>query len=470
MARSIQQIRDSISGTLRSIDRRIDLKVGPTWDYLLAPVPYELSPIETEIARLFQYYSPNFASVCTPEEARDFSNNFGAGSSVGEYAKATVVFYRNSPPPFGKTYTVPTGTLVLTVDNNVVFSTTQSAEMSGNFASMYYNPTTKRYEIRLPVQAVNAGEKYNIPKDHLKRMQPPIDGFDGVAQITDAEGGSEPETAVNVALRTQDKFKGLDINSVGGIVTQATSINPTQISQVSVVRPTDRVEFRRLTSGPALDLYIRGQTAVPFIEEYLSVGGETVVPIVTNKTVTSITSVTVAGQVLTPRTQWVLRLDDSLEYKLSTEAKSYIQLAFPLDVNVLVEFEGERNYLLDTVQTRFSKEATLFGTDILVRSYVELPLIVSLEVKINSGDPDTIAEFITVLLLSIIEPSYGIPTYITPDMARDQIKSSIPEVESIKFLEFRRQFGSLASVETITPNKSQMPKYNIEASTITVRM
>lgn len=468
MARSIQQIRESISGTLRSIDRRIDLKVGPTWDYLLAPVPYELSPIETEIARLFQYYSPNFASVCTPEEARDFSNNFGAGSSVGEYATATVVFFRNSPPPFGKTYTVPTGTLVMTVDNNVVFSTTQTTDMSGNFASMYYNPSTKRYEIKLPVQAVNAGTKYNIPKDHLKRMQPPIDGFDGVAQITDAEGGSEPETSVDVALRTQDKFKGLDINSIGGVAVQAASINPTQISQVTVVRPTDREEFRRLTAGPALDIYVLGSTTVPFVEEYLSLGGETVVPIITNKTATSITQVTVAGQVLTSD-QWVLRLDDSLEYKLSTEAKSYIQLAFSLDVNVLVEFEGERNYLLDSVQTRFSKEATLFGTDILVRGYVDLPIVVSMEVKINSGDPDTTAEFITVILLSLIEPSYGIPTYITPDMARDQIKASIPQVESIKFLEFRRQYGSLASVETITPNKSQVPKYNTAASTITVR-
>jgi len=468
MARSIQQIRDSISGTLRSIDRRIDLKVGPTWDYLLAPVPYELSPIETEISRLFQYYSPSFASVCTPAEARDFSNNFGSGSSVGEYATSTVVFYRNAPPPFGKTFTVPTGTLVMTVDNNVVFTTTQSSEMSGNFASMYYNPTTRRYEIRLPVQAVNAGTKYNIPKDHLKRMQPPVDGFDGVAQITDAEGGSEPETSVNVALRTQEKFKGLDINSVGGVAVQATSINPTQISQVTVVRPTDRQEFRRLTAGPALDIYILGNTTVPFIEEYLSIGGETVVPIITNKTVTAITSVTVAGQVLTSD-QWVLRLDDSLEYKLSTEAKSYIQLAFSLDVNVLVEFEGERNYLLDTVQTRFSKEATLFGTDILVRSYIDLPLIVSMEVKINSGDPDTTAEFISVILVSLIEPSYGIPAYITPDMASAQIKGAIPEIESIKFLEFRRQYGSLASVETITPNKSQVPRYNTAASTITVR-
>jgi len=468
MARTQNQILDSLQATLKGIDERIDLKVGPTWDYLLAPVPVELSPIESLIDRVYQYYSPSFAQVATPDEARDFSNNFGAGSSVGEYATTYVIFYRNSAPVAGIAYIIPTGTLVLTADSNLAFSTLQSVTMDGNFASIYYNPTNKRYELKVLVQAVNTGERYNIPRGHLIRMQPRVDGIDGVAQITDAAGGTEPEDSVSLAQRTQDKFKGLDVNSMGGIGTRVKALRPTLVQQVAVVRPTDRMEFRRLTSGPALDIYVLGQSIVDFSGQYLGIGGETVVPFSVNRTVTAVSTVTVSGSALTSDL-WTFHPDTSLEFQLSTRASPYIKLTSPLGTGDLVEIDGLRNSLLDTIQDAYLSENSLFGTDVLVRNFIDLPIVVNLEVKINSGDPDTVAQYIANVLYFVIEPSSTIPTILTPDMVKSQIDNSLFSIESLKFLAFKRQYGSIANVETITPYKNQIPKYNATMSTITVR-
>ena len=61
MARSTEQIEEALRADIEATDNRVDLKVGPLWDYLLAPVPPQLANIESSIEILKRYYSPNFA-------------------------------------------------------------------------------------------------------------------------------------------------------------------------------------------------------------------------------------------------------------------------------------------------------------------------------------------------------------------------------------------------------------------------
>lgn len=478
MARSTEQIQESIKASIAAIDSRIDLKVGPLWDYLIAPIPPQLATIESAIDNLKRYYSPNFSIVATASEARDFAVNFGTGPSTGNFARSTVVYYRNSPPPMGKTYTVPIGSLVMTVDNTLVFRTTQTVTMAGDYAATYFNPSTQRYEMSVIVEAVAPGVNYNIPPDHLKRMQPVISGIDGVIQTSEAKGGTEPENSLEVARRVQDKFKGLERNSIGGIQTKIQEYSPTIAGAVVVVKPTDRIEFRRLTSGPALDVYVQGMDSAQFLEEYLSIGGETSVPILENATVTYVISVTVDGTVLSAG-QWIFVPDTSLEYQGSTNASPKITFVtapsdgsdpVTLEANSLVEISGYRNTLLDGVQTLFSGDNAFFKTDVLVRSFVDLYIVVSLEVRINSGDPDELRDQITAMVLDFIEPiGIGIPQILLPDSLRSLLRT-LPEVEAVKVLEFRRKVGSIDTVETIVPLKNQIPRFDQIASNITVRL
>lgn len=470
MARTTDQIRNSLKSTIAGIDNRVDLKVGPVWDYLLAPLPPEFSTIESEIERLQRFYSPTFATVATPAEARDFALNFGTSVSVGGFARVPVVFYRNSPPPTGSVYTVPTGSLVMTIDNNLVYATISSVTMSGNYASTYFNPSTQRYEVTVLVQAVAPGEKYNIPPKHISRMQPSIDGFDGVIQYVAAYGGTPSEDSIAVAQRVQDKFKGLELNSIGGITTQIKQSETDYVTSVTVVRPTDRQEFRRLTNGPSIDVYINGLDPLAFTEEYLAIGGEISVPIVTNKTVTAIDSVLLNGVSLPP-TQWTYLPDTSEEYQQSTEASATIALAIPLLANALLEISGTRNDVLDRVQNLFLGDSSLFKTSVLVRTYLDMYIVSTIEIKINNGDTDAIQQLAYNVLSVMIQPPDGsIPTILIPSQIVDTLRAAIPEISTVKMLEFRRKYGSISSVETIVPLKNQIPKFDTVASAITVRL
>ena len=147
MARTQEQISEALRASLLGIDNRLDLKVGPLWDYLIAPIPPQLALLESQIETLKRFYSPTFADVASAEEARSFAINFGTGPSSGDFARATVVFYRNSTPAKGLTYSVPIGTLVQTIDGTLVYRTTKSVVMSGDYAATYFNPATQLISI-----------------------------------------------------------------------------------------------------------------------------------------------------------------------------------------------------------------------------------------------------------------------------------------------------------------------------------
>lgn len=469
MARSKEQVADSIRNSILSVDNRVDLKVGPLWDYLISPIPPELSTLENKIDTLKVYYSPNFASVATQQEARDFAVNFGTGPSIGNFARTTVVFYRNSPPAAGLAYTVPIGALVQTVDGNLVFRTTQSATMSGDYAATYFNPSTQRYEVTVIVEAVAPGVKYNIPAGHIRKMQTQIAGIDNITQPGEARGGTEPEDSLEVALRVQEKFKGLERNSISGITTLIKEAEPSYVTAVSIVKPTDRIEFRRLTNGPSLDVYVQGLNYTSCSEDYLATGGETKLPMTVNRTAVGITSVSVNGNVLDSAT-WTFLPDTTLEYQFSTRANPMIQFTSALTANDLVEIVGTKNYLLDSLQVLFTGENSLFKTDLLLRSFIQLPIIVSLEVRITSGDPDAIRSEIMTYLTYFIQPTSGIPTQLIPDSIRSLLKESIPEIDTVKILEFRRRYGSIDTVEIVAPYKNQEPIFDSVAASITVRL
>ena len=470
MARTQDQISEALRASLLGIDNRLDLKVGPLWDYLIAPIPPQLALLENQIDTLKKYYSPNFANVATAEEARAFAINFGTGPSSGDFAHATVVFYRNSTPARGLTYSVPVGTLVQTIDGTLVYRTTQSVVMAGDYSSTYFNPVTQRYEIQTTVEAVAPGIIYNIPAGHIRRLHQGVNGFDGVEQISEASGGTEPEDSFEVAARVQDKFKGLEVNSLSGIPSVIKQAEPNYVKAVTVVKPTDRVEFRRLTSGPALDVYVSGQNLTLFTEDYLASGGETSVPIVLNRTALSIVSVAVDGDIL-PATEWLFTPDTSVEYQYSTKANSTIQFSTPLNVDSLVEITGYRNEMLTFLQSLFLEENSLFYTDILLRSFIDAPIVVSLECRISNGDSDSIRELVVAYIAEYIQPATGeIPEILIPDSIKSILRERIPQIESIKILEFRRKYGSIDAVETISPYKNQIPIFDSVASSITVRL
>lgn len=470
MARSTQDIEDSLKETLQDLNPSVDLKVGPLYDYLLRPLPPELAATETEVERLLRFYSSDFPVVALPSEARQFATNFGIGVSTGERATTTLVFYRSSPPAAGANLTIPVGALVSTTDVTLIYRVVQSVTMLGDFAATYFNPSNNRYEISTTVQAVASGIEYNVPAFRITRIITSQIDFDGVSQPVAADGGSEPETSFDLATRTISQFKGINLGSSQGLVETARRFIPTGIADIRVIRPTDRLEFRRPTVKPSLDMCVSGTDIQPFTEEYLANGGEISITLTTSSA-TSVSSVSVNGTALDD-TNYSFILDSSPEYTGSTRAKNRIEFLVPLLANDVVEVIGTRNNLIDSLQDLFSEnEDAIFETDILVRSFVDLPIVVGVEVRIknspNFNAADT-EQVVTSVISEYIEPE-TVPEELRADLLANRLKTLIADVDSVRVFEFRRRKKSIDTVEAIYPLKNEIPRFDSTVAKITVK-
>jgi len=470
MGRSASEIEESMRNTLAEINPSIDFKVGPTYDYLLRPVPQELAFVEAQVDRLLRFYSGDFPVVASPTEARDFANNFGVSISLGERARGTVTFFRASPPTAGSTLTVPVGALVSTADATLIFRAVESVSMLGDFSDTYYNPTSNRYEITVPVQAVGPGTLYNVPPLRVGKILTAQLAFDGIQQNTRMSGGSEPESSFDLVNRVITQFKGINLGSIEGIAGMAKRFIPTGILDLKVIRPTDRLEFRRPTSGPALDLCLNGYDIQVFNEDYFAFGGETLITL-KETSVTNVSGVSINGTSL-DEDDWAFLPDTTPEYRDSTRAKNKIEFLSPLNPNDIVDIVGTKNTLLDRVQVLFvNNDLALFQTDVLVRAFVDLPIVVGVELRVknspNFNSTDT-QNLLATIVADYIEP-FEVPEELRADLLVENLRTQIPDLDSVRVFEFRRRYSSIEQVEVIRPLKNEIPKYDTTISTLTVR-
>jgi len=271
----------------------------------------------------------------------------------------------------------------------------------------------------------------------------------------------------------QAQFLALDRSSAGGLQRLAQNFNPTQVLATALIRPSDRLEFRRLTDGPAIDLCIKGVVNQIYREDYLAVGGETTIPIVVNRTATSAGQVSQNGTVLAANL-WMFVADQSPSVRGSTRAGPVIELLAPLNANDIIAVTGIKNALLDQLQSLYVQgDNSLFNTDILVRGFIDLPIVVTMDIRVssspsNGGSVDGIQQVISSLLTNLIEPD-TIPTLLIPKTIESLVQALLPDIKSVTLTQFRRQYSSIDRVENIVPLKNEIPRYNATASAITVR-
>jgi hypothetical protein len=222
--------------------------------------------------------------------------------------------------------------------------------------------------------------------------------------------------------------------------------------------------------GPALDLCISGAVFDSFVGEYLAVGGETSIAIST-RTAISLTSVSVNGAALSADL-WTFVPDTSPELRSSTKAKPAVNLVTPLLQNDIVDYTGTANVLLDRLQGLFLPgDGALFETDILVRSFVDLNVVVGVEIRIKSSpsfNASDVLDSATGLISDYIQPT-TVPSTLSADGLESSLRANLQDIDSIKVFTFRRRFKSIEDVEVVTPLKNEIPFYDSTASSITVK-
>ena len=98
MARSVEQIQQSLQRSVETADPTIESRSGPVFNIMLQPVSNEVAKIETEQQRISALYSLQFQEVATEEETEALATNFGIQRAPGTKATSVVFFFRFTRP------------------------------------------------------------------------------------------------------------------------------------------------------------------------------------------------------------------------------------------------------------------------------------------------------------------------------------------------------------------------------------
>jgi len=181
MARSAQQIQDSLVSSIQSVNPRADVTKGPIFDTLLQPVPVELAITEAEQDRLDTLVTFQFGDVATQEEAQAISTAFSLTPGQGAPSTGQVTYMAFAQP--SQDLTVARGSLVSTADSQYIYLTTEQQTLPAEQASLYYNASTKAYELTVGIEAQAVGPDYDVSAYTITNMMSQITGFDSVETV-----------------------------------------------------------------------------------------------------------------------------------------------------------------------------------------------------------------------------------------------------------------------------------------------
>jgi hypothetical protein len=178
------------------------------------------------------------------EEAR----KYGLERKPGLKAKGKVVFYAYAPPPPAGVR-IPAGTRVSTrfgVGQYSFVTTRDEILMPGDYVM-----DRRRYEVEVPIEAVEGGRDYNVGVGMIRTIDIPVAGIDGVVNFEPVVGGTDAEDDVEFRDRLLRRILG---RNFGSVITYESLIKDNfDVQDVRVLGPGH--EFFRLTGPDAVVIF-----------------------------------------------------------------------------------------------------------------------------------------------------------------------------------------------------------------------
>lgn len=453
MARSPEQIKQSMGQTVRTSDPSADLAKGPIFDLLLAPAAPEIAAMEQKMEDLTVLTSLQLAKVVTADQINAIGTTFSLPPLTGISARYRQTFFTSTRPTTD--LPIERGTLVGTTDASRVYAVIERTVMLAANAQSYYNAQRKRYEITAVVEATAIGTSGNLPAFRIKRFLTKINGFDGTEnRETALIEGTDRQSFAAYLTRIQRKLAGLNPEAGGGIASRILEYAPETISDIGLVYPKDRDVFRRDTGRPAIDAYIIGQKLDQTTQRYTAVGGETSVTLSLGPVV-DITDVLVDS---TSITNFTLSPDTNPSVSGTARAKDALVLGTPLSAGQVVDVSYTYDSLIYGLQTTvFDVRGSEFGTDILIRQPIELPITVQLDVTIlSSFDVNRTTDSVRTIVFSYVESNRFITTLL-PETLRQTILNNVAGVSAVNIQRFTPTTSGALPVEAVVVRKNEVP-------------
>lgn len=463
MAKTAEDIKLELKDSIQQTDRTLDVEQGPIADIFINPQSGQLANASQDAESLRQLFTLQFDTSATDDEIRKALANYGSAPGGGTKATHIQHFMRYTRPTVD--ITIPAGTLVSNISGDLVYRVVNSGSIVAASASSYYNATRRTYEIGLLVEAVGIGEKYNLPENRVVLLTTPVLGIDSTENRSKSTGGKEKESKDSQATRLQNSLQGINLGAPGGLQDTIRDKLPELISDVAVIQPFEK-EFKRLTTGPALDIYCIGNNTQSYTQTYVALGGETQV-VLDRVPVTNILSLTVNNVASIP---YSLIQDSSFETGYSLNATDYIIFDTPLALGDTVSIQYEYNATLENIYSVvFAQGDTyLFNTDILIRQPFYVPPVIGGEIQALASYSVTEVE---QNVLTYFAKYFTFTTFtevVYPEVLRQKVITEVSGVQNFKLTEFRRSTGSLATLEPLVFARNEISTFDTDYYKVSV--
>lgn len=463
MARTEDEIRQSLVESLRAVDPSVDVAKGPVYNFLLKPVPVELQKTEADVERLTVLTTQQLGRVTTQEEVEALATSFSIRLGGGRASRTRgQVFYTRTRPI--SDIVIDRGYLVGTDDQRYTYFTSEQQTLPAATADNFYNAANRRYELVMQCEATAVGPDFDLPSSRVTRLITTIDGIDGTVNISEYSGGQEAEDLEDSVDRIRAKLAGLDPETGGGLKSDIRNYDPENVTDVSLVYPKDRTLFRRPINRPAIDAYVIGSALETLDQTYTATGGETEIPF-DNVPVRTLNTVTVNGAGVDA----TLIQDTTRETGYSAAATDYALLPSALTASDVVVLNYTYNTLVASMQVDLFDLERPFDTDVLAREAREVPVEVVVDATIlPSGDEARTFTQIEAKLFEKIETDF-FQDVLLPEVLRQQIQDEVSGINTFRFVRFRRVSNSLLDVETIPLAKNETATIDQNALDIRIR-
>lgn len=453
MARSQDEIAEDLGLSINQTDASWDTDQGPIPDLFIRPIAGQISIAETAAEELRLLFSLQFPEVATEEEIRNALRNYGSEPGVGDRATHIQYFMRFTRPT--SDITIPVGTLVSNSSGDLVYKTLNVVTMEAASADVLFNADRNTYEVTTRVEAVGFGEEYNLPAFRVDTLLTDIVGIEATENRSKSQNGGAEESTESQSNRLKEAMLGINLNAPGGIKKRIQDGLPGRVNDVNVVKASDK-EFVRIIDKPSFDVYSIGNEPEAYQQSVDAFAGQTEI-ILEKGPVLDVSSVTVNGSPVS----FEFLPDSSRETRNSLASVDTV-IVSPLLATDQLSIEYNYNKLLEDIndQVLDNGDDFLFEVDYLLRTPVAIYPVLTAEIKtLPSYDFETVQNSILERLENIFFFT-SFQEIKTPGEVKEEILGNISGIRSFKWTEFRRNTGSLTSIEPIIYAKNEISEFD----------
>ncbi len=444
MARSRLEIERSLAANIAATDPGLATRTGPLRRGYIKPFAAELETVEARAQHVARLSSIILAEAETDEELESLGGSLGLERNEGSASRGFVVFATGVRPGISDVKRVLPGVIIGTSDGGLAYQTKESRSLPGSNADAFFVASRRRFEIRVPVEALAVGEDHDVPPGRINTILSSLDDFSDVANLEEVTGGTSRETNSQFASRIATRLLGIDRGVGGGLLDEAMRFSD-QVKSVVAVLSTDHDLFRRRTSRPAIDLYVNGAYVRQVTDTYTAVGGETSFTL-PSQPVLDLTAVSVNGVAV----DFSLIQDTTRETGGSPIGRDRVALTTALGPGDQLEVSYDANGLLLDMLEAFNQVedeegvdgvASRFGTTILPRTPRDVEIEVDISATgLSSFDPAALTTNIQEQTAAYIASGDRVPV-LSPKLLRDQLFDTVPGLSRLTINTFRRTDG-----------------------------